>query len=97
MRHLALQETLQGIMTQKEVRDKRKRQEKEEQMKAFMELQRKKIDMEEAVKRRKLDMEEVVQTKKIANEATNVDTKAKEVALAFMIMDLSKMPLKRRS
>jgi hypothetical protein len=62
----ALQETLQGMMTQKEVRNEKKRQEKEEQMRAYMELQTKKLDMEKAAKRRKLDI-----------ETTNADTKEK--------------------
>ena len=37
----ALHETLHGMMTQKEVRDAMKRQEKEEQMRIYMELQTK--------------------------------------------------------
>lgn len=89
----ALQETLQGMMTQKEARDERKRQEKGEQMKAYIEVQTKKPDMEEAIKRRKLEIEEVVQTKKLEIEATNANTKAKEVMLAFMTMD-SRCPRK---
>ena len=85
------------MMTQKEARDERKRQEKEEQMKAYIKIQTKKLDMENAVKRRKLMIEEAVQTKKLEIEATNANTKEKEVALAFMIVDLSKMSPKRRS
>ena len=66
-------------------------------MKAYMELQTKKLEMEDVVKRRKLEIEEAAQTKKLKIEATNANTKEKEVALAFMAMDLSKMSLKRRS
>ena len=40
----ALQETLQGFMTQKEAREGRKRQEKEEQMKAYIEIQNKNVE-----------------------------------------------------
>ena len=79
----ALHKKLQGMMTQKEVRDERKRQEKEEQMKAYMEHQTKKFEMKEAAKRRKLEIEETIQTKKLETEATNANTKAKEVALAL--------------
>ena len=71
-------------------------------MKAYMEHQTKKLEMEEAAKRRKLEIEEAVQTKKFEIEATNVNTKAKEVALVFiakeveiMTVDLSKMSPKR--
>ncbi|XBI83293.1 hypothetical protein VPH35_091814 [Triticum aestivum] len=122
----ALQETLHDMMTQKEERDKRKRQGKEERMKIYLELQTKeldieevtkktkrqgkeeqmkiylelhtkKLDMEEAAKKRKLDVEEVAQTKKLAIEATNADTKPKEVAPEIMSVDLTNMSSKRRS
>ena len=76
---IALQETLHGMMTQKEVRDERRRQGKEEQMKIYLEIQTKKLDMEEATKRRKLDMEEVVQTKKLATEPTNATPRQKRL------------------
>ncbi|KAE8809606.1 hypothetical protein D1007_13769 [Hordeum vulgare] len=88
----ALQETLQGFMTQKEARVGKKRQENEEQMKAYIEIQTK-----------KLKTEENVQTKKLEIEAINVKTKAKEVALAFMVKemgittaDLSKVSARRK-
>ncbi|KAE8819918.1 Receptor-like protein kinase HSL1 [Hordeum vulgare] len=84
-------------MTQNDANNERKRQEKEEQMKAYMELQAKKLDMENAAKRRKLDMEEVIQRKKVEIEATNASTKGKEVVLFFMTVDLTKMSPKRSS
>ena len=55
-------------------------------MKIYLKLQTKKFHMEEAAKRRKLDI-----------EATNADTKAKEVALAIMSVDRANMSSKRRS
>jgi hypothetical protein len=73
----ALQETLQGMMTQKKVREERKRQKKEEQMKAYIEIQKKKLKLEENVK-----------TKKLEIEATNAKTKAKELALTFMAKEV---------
>ena len=56
-------------------------------MKIYLDLQTKKLDMEEAVKRRKLDIE----------EATNVDTKAKKVALALMSVDKNNMSPERKA
>ncbi|XBJ08115.1 hypothetical protein VPH35_013501 [Triticum aestivum] len=108
---MALHETLRGMMSQKDVRDKKKRQSKNEQMKQYLELQRKKLEMEEAAKRRKVDMKEASRQRqldiKAANvsswqrqldiEATNAATKAKEVALAIMSVDLLKMSEKTRS
>ena len=55
---MALHGTLHGMMSQKDVRDEKKRQSKDEQMKQYLELQRKKLEMEETTKRRKIDMEE---------------------------------------
>jgi hypothetical protein len=83
----------------------------EEQMKQYMELQTKKLEMEEAAKKRKIDMEEAARQRQLdieaANaadrqrqldiEAANAATKAKEVALAIMSVDLSKMSEKTRS
>ncbi|KAE8797991.1 Serine/threonine-protein kinase mph1 [Hordeum vulgare] len=107
----ALHETLHGMMSQKEVTDEKKRQGKEEQMKQYMELQTKKLEMEEAAKKRKIDMEEAARQRQLdieaANaaasqrqldiEATNAARKAKEVALAIMSVDLSKINGKTRS
>ena len=56
---MALHDTLHGMMSQKDVRDEKKRQSKDEQMKQYLDLQRKKLEMEEAAKKRKIDMEEV--------------------------------------
>jgi len=44
---LALQETLKGLATSKLAREEKKRLEKEEQMKAYLEIQKKKIEIEE--------------------------------------------------
>ena len=73
---IALQATLHGMMTQKEVREERRSKGKEEQMNIYLELQTKKFDMEEAAKRRKLDIEPP-QSKKLAIKATNVTPKQK--------------------
>ena len=108
---MALHETLHGMMSQKDVRDEKKRQSKDEQMKQYLDLQRKKLEMEEAAKRRKIDMEEAARQRQLDIEAdnvkarqrqldieaTNAATKAKEVALAIMSVDLSKMSDKTRA
>ncbi|XBI20238.1 hypothetical protein VPH35_061577 [Triticum aestivum] len=108
---MALHETLHGMMSQKDVRDEKKRQRKDEQMKQCLELQRKKLEMEETAKKRKIDMEEASRQRQLdieaANftarqrqldiEATNAATKAKEVALAIMSVDLTKISEKTRS
>ncbi|XP_020166355.1 uncharacterized protein [Aegilops tauschii subsp. strangulata] len=108
---MALHETLHGMMSQKDVRDEKKQQSKDEQMEQYLELQRKKLEMEEAAKKRKIDMEEASRQKQLdieaANvtakqrqldiEATNAATKAKEVPLLSMSMDLTNMSEKMRS
>ncbi|KAE8772557.1 Serine/threonine-protein kinase mph1 [Hordeum vulgare] len=100
-----------GKTNSKELRDEKKRQGKEEQMKQYMELQTKKLEIEEAAKKRKIDMEEAARQRQVDIEATNAAarqrqldfevanaaTKAKEVALAIMSVDLSKMSEKIRS
>ncbi|KAE8767144.1 Serine/threonine-protein kinase mph1 [Hordeum vulgare] len=93
----ALHETLHDMMSQKEAREEKKRQGKEEQMKQYLELQTKKFEMEKAAKKRKIDMEEASRQRQPEIEATNASTKAKEVALAIMSVDLSKMSEKMRS
>ena len=66
-------------------------------MKIYLDLQTKKLDMEEAVKKRKLDIEEAAQLKKLETEATNADTKAKEVVLALMIVNKNNMSPERKA
>ena len=119
---MALHDTLHGMMSQKDVRDEKKRQSKDEQMKQYLELQTKKLEMEEASNRGKIDMEEAARQRQLNMEeaarqrqldieaenvkakqrqlnieATNAATKAKEVALAIMSVDLSKMSDKTRA
>ncbi|XBI10600.1 hypothetical protein VPH35_137838 [Triticum aestivum] len=119
---MALHDTLYGMMSQEDVRDEKKRQSKDEQMKQYLDLQRKKLEMEEAAKKRKIDMEEAARQRQLDMEeaarqrqldieadnvkarqrqldieATNAATKAKEVALAIMSVDLSKLSDKTRA
>ena len=62
---IALQGTLENMMSQKEVREERRSKGNDEQMKIYLDLQTKKLDMEEAMKKRKLDIEEATQLKKL--------------------------------
>ncbi|KAE8786583.1 Phospholipid-transporting ATPase 1 [Hordeum vulgare] len=62
------------MITKKDSRKEKRRQEREEQMNALLEIQR-----------RRLDMEAEKQAKMLEIEATNAKTKAKEVALASMM------------
>ena len=57
-------------------------------MKAYIELQTRKLEMEDAIKKRKLKIKEAVQMKKLEIEATDANTKAKEVALAFIAKEV---------
>nr|XP_020163419.1 uncharacterized protein LOC109748814 [Aegilops tauschii subsp. strangulata] len=86
-----------GNDEKKDAREERKTKGKDEQMKIYLDLQTKKLDMEEAMKRRKLDIEEATQLKKLEIEATHADTKAKEVALALMSVDKNNMSLERKA
>ncbi|KAE8798984.1 putative DBINO protein [Hordeum vulgare] len=107
---MALHKTLHSMMSRKDMRDEKKQQSKDNQMKQYLELQRKKLEMEEEAKKRKIDLEEVARQRQLdieaANvearkrqldiEATNAATKAKEVALVIMSVDLTKMSEKTR-
>ncbi|KAE8783361.1 hypothetical protein D1007_43127 [Hordeum vulgare] len=68
---------------------------KEEKMKACNELQTKKFKMKEVFKRRNPKIKEAIQIKNLEVEAINTNAKAEEVALVFMIVDLSNMSPKR--
>ncbi|KAE8788217.1 C2 domain-containing protein [Hordeum vulgare] len=93
---IALIATVEGMITKKDLRGEKRRQEREEQINAFLELQRRRLDMEaekqvqmlgmEAEKQvQMLGMEAEKQAKMLEIEAANAKTKAKEVALASMM------------
>ncbi|KAE8796418.1 Lectin-domain containing receptor kinase A4.3 [Hordeum vulgare] len=79
---IALLEKMEGMIS-KDLREKR-RQEKEEQMNAFMKIQRRRLEMDAERQAKMLELEEAKQAKMLKIEATNAKTKAKEVALASM-------------
>jgi hypothetical protein len=70
---LALQATLQGMITGKDSREEKRRQDKDEQVRAFREIQEKKL----ALKTER-------QAKMLAIEELKAATKAREVQLAAM-------------
>ncbi|XBI76610.1 hypothetical protein VPH35_069825 [Triticum aestivum] len=70
----ALIATVEDMMTKKDSREEKRRHDKEEQINAFMEIQR-----------RRLEMEAEKQANMLEIEAANAKTKAKEVALASMM------------
>ncbi|KAE8816974.1 putative DBINO protein [Hordeum vulgare] len=76
---LALHETLHGMMSQKDMREEKKRQSKDEQMKQHMELQRKKLEMEEAAKKRTINLEEAAQQRQLDIEAANVEDRKRQL------------------
>ena len=72
-------------MTKKDSREKKRRQEKEEEMNAFMEIQRRRLDLDAEKQAKMFELEAEKQAKMLEIEATNAKTKAKEVALASMM------------
>ncbi|XBH54249.1 hypothetical protein VPH35_076592 [Triticum aestivum] len=84
----ALIATVEDMMTKKDSREEKRRQGKEEQMNAFMEIQRRRFEMEAEKQTRMLKMEAEKQTKMLEVEAANAKTKAKKVALASMMTGL---------
>uniref|UniRef100_A0A8I7B0H0 No apical meristem-associated C-terminal domain-containing protein n=1 Tax=Hordeum vulgare subsp. vulgare TaxID=112509 RepID=A0A8I7B0H0_HORVV len=82
---IALIATVEGMITKKDSREEKRRQEKQEQINAFLELQRRRLDVEAEKQARMLEMEAEKQAKMLEIEAVNAKTKAKEVALANMM------------
>ncbi|KAE8800303.1 Helicase SKI2W [Hordeum vulgare] len=78
---IALLEKVEGMISKNDLRKEKRRQEKEEQMHAFMKIQRRRLEMDAERQAKMLELEEAKQAK---IEATNAMTKAKEVALASM-------------
>ncbi|KAI4990721.1 hypothetical protein ZWY2020_039092 [Hordeum vulgare] len=82
---IALIATVEGMIKKKDSREEKCRQEREEQINAFLELQRRRLDMEAKKQARMLEMEAEKQAKMLEIEAANAKSKAKEVALASMM------------
>uniref|UniRef100_A0A8I6XL13 No apical meristem-associated C-terminal domain-containing protein n=1 Tax=Hordeum vulgare subsp. vulgare TaxID=112509 RepID=A0A8I6XL13_HORVV len=82
---IALTATAEGMMSKKDSREEERRRYKEEQMNAFTEIQRRRLEMEAEKQAKMLEMEAKKQAKMLEIEAANTKTKAKEVALASMM------------
>ncbi|KAE8770513.1 Eyes absent-like protein 4 [Hordeum vulgare] len=81
---IALLEKVEGMISKKDLREEMPRQEKEYQMNAFMEIQRRRLEMDVKRQAKMLELEEAKQAKMLEIEATNAKTNAKEVAPASM-------------
>ncbi|KAE8815215.1 Lectin-domain containing receptor kinase A4.3 [Hordeum vulgare] len=97
---IALIATVKGMITKKDSREEKLRQEREKQMNAFLDIQRRRLDMK-AEKQAQMEAEK--QAKMLEIEAANAKTKAKEVALASMMtgveivkVDLNTVSLRKR-
>ncbi|KAE8777407.1 C2 domain-containing protein [Hordeum vulgare] len=82
---IALIAAVESMMTKKDSRKEKHRQDKEEQMNAFMEIQRRRLEMEEENQAKMLEMEAEKQAKMLEIEVADAKTKAKEAALASMM------------
>ncbi|KAE8795132.1 Lectin-domain containing receptor kinase A4.3 [Hordeum vulgare] len=83
---IALLEKVESMISKKDLKEEKRRQEKEEQMNAFVEIQRWRLEMDAERQAKMLELEEAKQAKMFEIEATNVKTKTKKVALASMKM-----------
>ena len=90
-------------MMNKDSREEERRRFKAEQMDAFMEIQRRRLDLDAEKQAKMFELEAEKQAKMLEIEAENAKTKAKEVALASMMtgveimkVDLNTMSPRKR-
>ncbi|XBJ25575.1 hypothetical protein VPH35_003198 [Triticum aestivum] len=81
----ALIASVDGMMNKKDSREEECRRFKEEQMSAFMEIQRRRLELHAEKQAKMFELEAEKQAKMLEIEAANAKTKAKEVALASMM------------
>ncbi|XBI14820.1 hypothetical protein VPH35_057343 [Triticum aestivum] len=100
----ALIASVEGMMNKKDSREEECRRFKEKQMNAFMEIQRRRLEMDAEKEAKMLELEAEKQAKMLEIEAANAKTKAKEVALASMMtgveimkVDLNTVSPRKRS
>ena len=80
----ALIASVEGMIN-KDSREEELRHFKEEQMNAFMEIQRRRLEMDAEKQAKMFELEVEKQAKMLEIEAANAKTKVKEVALASMM------------
>ncbi|XBH86619.1 hypothetical protein VPH35_074242 [Triticum aestivum] len=85
--------SMEGMMNKKDSREEGRRHFKEEQMNAFMEIQRRRLEMDVEKQAKMLELEAEKQAKMLEIEAANTKTKAKEVALASMMTEVEIMKM----
>ncbi|XBJ18931.1 hypothetical protein VPH35_009985 [Triticum aestivum] len=100
----ALIASMDGMMNKKNSREEERRRFKAEQMDAFMEIQRRRLELDAEKQARMFELEAEKQAKMLEIEAANAKTKAKEVALASMMtgveimkVDLNTVSPRKRS
>ncbi|XBI41446.1 hypothetical protein VPH35_125911 [Triticum aestivum] len=81
----ALIASVDGMMNKKDSREEERRRFKAEQMDAFMEIQRRRLDLDAEKQAKMFELEAEKQAKMLEIEAAIAKTKAKEVALASMM------------
>ncbi|XBI00071.1 hypothetical protein VPH35_129237 [Triticum aestivum] len=91
----ALIASVDGMMNKKDSREEERWRFKAEQMDAFMEIQRRRLDLDAEKQAKMFELETEKQVKMLEIEAANTKTKAKEVALASMMtgVEIMKMDL----
>ncbi|XBH72602.1 hypothetical protein VPH35_099855 [Triticum aestivum] len=87
----ALIASVEGMMNKKDLREEERRRLKEEQMNAFMKIQRRRLEMDAEKQAKMLELEAEKQVKMLEIEAANAKTKAKEVAFASMMTGVESM------
>ncbi|KAE8774264.1 C2 domain-containing protein [Hordeum vulgare] len=99
----ALIASVEGMMSKKDSRKEERRCYKQEQMNAFMEIQRRRLEMDAEKQVKMLEMEAEKQAKMLEIKVADTKTKAKEVALASMMtgeeimkVDLNTVSLRKR-
>ncbi|KAE8790758.1 Protein UXT-like protein [Hordeum vulgare] len=93
----------EGMMRKKNTHEEKRRQDKEEQINAFMKIQRKRLELDAEKQAKMLEMQTEKQAKMLEIEAINGKTKTKQVTLASMMtgleimkVDLSTVSLRKR-
>ncbi|KAF7004565.1 hypothetical protein CFC21_019777 [Triticum aestivum] len=91
----ALIASVDGMTNKKDSREEERWRFKAEQMDAFMEIQRRRLDLDAEKQAKMFELEAEKQAKMLEIEAANAKTKAKEVALASMMtgMEIMKVDL----
>ncbi|XBI08667.1 hypothetical protein VPH35_136366 [Triticum aestivum] len=91
----ALIASVEGMMNKNDSREEERRRFKAEQMDAFMEIQRRRLELDAGKQAKMFELEAEKQAKMLEIEAANAKTRAKEVAHASMMtrMEIMKVDL----